>query len=99
MYREGVKFACDQLGLTKEASPLRDWFLRALKGPYGETLMRTPVQAGMGALGGAAAGQLYGEKPGEGALLGALSGALGGVAVAGAPKLRGRAINALSGAG
>ena len=96
MYEDGFKFACDQLGLTKEArAPLREWFLRTLRGPYGELATRIPVQAIMGGLGGAAAGELHSGHPGSGAALGTLSGGLGGLAVAGAPKLRKRIIEAL----
>jgi uncharacterized protein (DUF697 family) len=96
MYEEGIKFACDQLGFAKTAN-IRERILAALTSPYGEALVRTPVQASMGALAGLGTGYLV-DKPGEGAALGALGGGMGGLAVAGAPKLRKAIIRALSGA-
>ncbi len=95
-YACGAEDAYLRLGICKEATaPLREWFLRLMRGPYGETITRIPVQAGMGALAGGATGQLHSEKPVQGALLGALSGGMGGLAVAGAPQLRRKLIRTL----
>jgi len=93
MYVEGLKYACQQLGL-KEAG-IREKLLKALTGPYGDVLTRTPVQAGMGALAGLGTGYMV-DHPGQGAALGAAGGGMGGLAVAGAPKLRKAIIKALS---
>lgn len=97
-YDRGVKLACSVLGLTKEAMPLtRSGLVQTLKGPYGEALMRIPVQAVLRGLGGAAAADLYGAEPWQGALLGVGSGVIGGATLAGTTKARRALIRRLGG--
>jgi hypothetical protein len=98
-YAQGIHAACTNLGLNKTSSAeaAREFLHRVLAGPYGEAAVRTAVQGGVSAGGGAIAGSIYSDQPGKGALLGALSGGLGGLAVAGAPKIQQRLIQALQG--
>ena len=85
----GVKEACAQLGLTKEAAnPLRAWFRRILEGPKGNTVIKVPLQALLGGAAGAVAGQIHSDAPGTGAALGATSVGLRGLAVDYAPEMR-----------
>lgn len=90
----GAAVALTRLGVLKTAG-VREAVRKALQGPYGDLLVRTPVQAALGGVAGGISGELYGGRPTSGALLGALSGGLGGIAVAGAPKLRGQLIRSL----
>jgi hypothetical protein len=97
-YRSGSLAAQQDLGVVKTANPLRDWFRRVLSGPYGETIVRTATQAGMGGLAGAAASQVYeGPSLAQAAGLGALSGGLGGMAVASAPRIQRALVKRLRG--